>query len=158
MNKTVVIGIGNPLRGDDGVGWAVVEALERVAAAWGITAVHTHQLLPELIDVFRGANRVIFVDASVEGKAGAVKVTSVPPTLDGPASSHQLHPGVLLALGAKLYGRMTSACLITVTGHDFGYHETLSAPVEQAITAVLHQIEQLIQAPASVPDPALLSQ
>ncbi len=155
MNKTVVIGIGNPLRGDDGVGWAMVEALEEVAEAWGLTAVYAHQLLPELIDEFRCARRVVFVDASVSGEAGAVTVTAVPPTTDGPAASHQMHPGVLLALGMKLYGRMPSAYLITVTGQDFGYTETLSAPVEQAVTAVLHQIQQLIQAPTPVSGPTL---
>ena len=155
MNKTVVIGIGNPLRGDDGVGWVVVEALAEVAEAWGITAVHTHQLLPELIDDFSQASQVIFVDASVVGQPGSIVVTPIQPTLDGPAASHQMHPGVLLALGARLYGRMPAAHLITITGRNFGYTETLSAPVEQAVTAVLHQIQQLIQAPAPISRPTL---
>ncbi|MBK8905361.1 MAG: hydrogenase maturation protease [Anaerolineaceae bacterium] len=151
--KTVVIGIGNPLRGDDGVGWAVVEALESVAAAWRVTAVHTHQLLPELIDDFCQASQVIFVDASVGGEPGSMAVTPIQPATDGPAASHQMHPGVLLAMGMKLYGRMPSAHLITVTGQEFGYTETLSAPVEQAVTAVLHKIQQLLEAPASVSEP-----
>jgi len=155
MNKTVVIGIGNPLRGDDGVGWAVVAALASVAAGWGITAVHTHQLLPELIDEFRCASQVIFVDASVVGEPGTVAIASIAPTLSGPAASHQMHPGVLLALGVKIYGRMPTAHLITITGRDFGYTETLSAPVVQAVTAVLHQIQQLVQAPTSVSEPIL---
>ena len=42
MNKTVVIGMGNPLRGDDGAGWAVVDALWANPIA-GVTAVSTHQ-------------------------------------------------------------------------------------------------------------------
>ncbi len=150
MNKTVVIGIGNPLRGDDGVGWAVVEALDSVTAAWGITAVHAHQLLPELIDDFCQASQVIFVDASVAGEPGTITVTPIQPATNGPAASHQMHPGVLLALGVKLYGRMPTAHLITITGGDFGYTETLSAPVEQAVTAVLGQIQQLIEASTSL--------
>lgn len=153
MNKTVVIGIGNPLRGDDGVGWAVVAALESVAAAWGLTAVHAHQLLPELIDEFRCASQVIFVDASVAGEPGTITVTPIQPATDGPAASHQMHPGVLLALGMKIYGRMPSAHLLTVAGQDFGYTETLSVPVAQAVTAVLQQIQQLIQAPTPVSGP-----
>jgi hydrogenase maturation protease len=158
MNKTVVIGIGNPLRGDDGVGWAVVEALASVAAAWGITAVHTHQLLPELIDDFRCASQVIFVDASVAGEPGTIAVTPIQSATNGPAASHQMHPGVLLALGVKIYGRMPTAHLITITGQDFGYTETLSAPVVQAVTAVLHQIQELIQAPAPVSGPTFPTQ
>ncbi len=150
--KTVVIGIGNPLRGDDGVGWAVVEALADVAAAWGITAVTTHQLLPELLDTIQDAAQVIFVDASVAGEAGCVAVTPIQPATDGPAASHQMHPGVLLALGRELYGRMPSAYLITVAGHDFGYQETLTVPVQQSIAAVLRQVQQLVNAPHLFPD------
>ncbi|MCA9953899.1 MAG: hydrogenase maturation protease [Anaerolineales bacterium] len=144
MNKTVVIGIGNPLRGDDGVGWAVVDALDSVAAAWGITAVRAHQLLPELIDVFCQASQVIFVDASVAGEPGTITVTPIQPAIDGPAASHQMHPGVLLALGLKLYGRMPPAYLITITGLDFGYQETLSALVQQSVSLVLDHIRQLV--------------
>ena len=34
MPKILVIGYGNPLCGDDGVAWHVVEALEALANAW----------------------------------------------------------------------------------------------------------------------------
>ncbi|GJM41050.1 MAG: hydrogenase [Ardenticatenaceae bacterium] len=148
MLKTVVIGIGNPLRGDDGVGWAVIEALEAESGA-PITAVSAHQLLPEHIDLFRLEAQVIFVDASVEGTAGEVTVTAVPATKDGPAASHHLHPGVLLALGEKLYGRMPPAHLITISGQAFGYEEKLSLPAREAIAIVVNQIKQLAVVPTS---------
>lgn len=152
MNKTVVIGIGNPLRGDDGVGWLVVEALQALAID-GVTAVSTHQLLPELIDLFRDAAQLIFIDASVVGQPGDTSQTAVLPAMEGPIASHQLHPGVLLALGVKLYGRMPPAYLITVTGSDFSHKETVSAEVESAISTVLTQIRQLANAKqlASIP-------
>ncbi len=145
-NKTVVIGIGNPLRGDDGAGWAVVEALAAVAAGWGITAVATHQLLPELLDDLHTARAVIFVDASVNGEPGSVAVTAVQPSPDGPASSHQIGPAVLLAMGVELYGRMPPAHLITITGQDFGFHEQLTPAVQPAIAEAVCQIEKIIQA------------
>lgn len=143
--KTVVIGIGNPLRGDDGIGWAVVEALADVADGWGVTAVATHQLLPELLDTIHDVSAVIFVDASVNGQPGSVAVTAVQPSPDGPASSHQIGPAVLLAMGVELYGRMPPAHLITITGQDFGFHERLSPIVEQAVAETLRQIAKVIQ-------------
>lgn len=149
MDKTVVVGIGNPLRGDDGAGWAVVEALLANPTA-GVTAVSTHQLLPELLDLIRDAAQVIFVDASVVGEPGTIKTTAVQPAADGPAASHQLHPAVLLALGIELYGCMPPAHLITLTGQDFGYHEQLSPSVQQAIPQVLDLIEEVVQANAPV--------
>ena len=103
MNKTVVIGMGNPLRGDDGAGWAVVDALWANPIA-GVTAVSTHQLLPEHIDLFQEAAQVIFVDASEVGELGEVMVTAVSPTTEGRAARHHLHPAVLLALGVLVSG------------------------------------------------------
>lgn len=144
-SDTWVVGIGNPLRGDDGVGWAVVEVLADLAID-SIQTVCVHQLLPELLDSIYVAERVIFVDARANGEPGRVMVTSIQPTTDGPASSHQLHPAVLLAMGVKLYGRMPSAKLITITGQDFGYQENLSPPVQKAIAEAVQQIEKFTQA------------
>jgi hydrogenase maturation protease len=127
----------------------VVETLLNDPVA-GITAVASHQLLPELIDRFRGADHVIFVDASVVGVPGDVRAIAVLPATDGPASSHHLHPGVLLALGLKLYGRMPTGHLITITGQDFGYQEILSLPVRRALAKALQQIKQLAATPTSL--------
>ncbi|WP_420631677.1 hydrogenase maturation protease [Candidatus Leptofilum sp.] len=149
MDETIVVGIGNPLRGDDGIGWAVVDRL-LTEPFEGITAVHTHQLLPELIDRFHEAAQIIFVDASMVGKLGNVTVTAVSPATDGTTASHHLHPGVLLALGVKLYGRMPPAHLVTITGHNFGYREELSTLVEQAIRVAISQIKQLAGVPTSL--------
>ncbi len=143
--ETWVVGIGNPLRGDDGAGWAVVEALTEPTAGL-VKTVCVHQPLPELLDAIHAADQVIFVDASVDGKPGSVMVTSIQPATDGPASSHQLHPAVLLAMGVELYGRMPSATLVTITGQDFGYQETLSLPVQQAVTKAICQIKKILQA------------
>lgn len=143
--ETWVVGIGNPLRGDDGAGWAVVEALAELATD-PVQAVCVHQLLPELLDSIHAADEVIFVDASVDGKPGSVMVTSIQPATDGPASSHQLHPAVLLAMGVELYGRMPSATLVTITGQDFSYQEQLSPPVQQAVTEAVCQIKKVMQA------------
>ncbi len=145
MRETWIVGIGNPLRGDDGVGWAVTEALAD-SANDSIQTVCVHQLLPELLDSIHAAKRVIFVDARANGEPGRVMVTSIQPTTDGPASSHQLHPAVLLAMGVELYGRMPAATLVTITGQDFGFKEQLSPSVQQAISEAVCQIEEIMQA------------
>ena len=58
----LVIGYGNELRGDDGVG----PAAARAVAGWnrpGIVALDVHQLTPELADDVGQAGYVVFVDA-----------------------------------------------------------------------------------------------
>lgn len=134
---TLVIGYGNPLRGDDGLGWAVVDALQDRT---GVTAVSTHQLLPELADRIAQAEKVVFVDATVEGEPGDIRVTAVFPQTIGTASTHQMSPGVLLSYVAELYGRCPPAHLITITGQDFGYTETLSPLLASKLPDILNNV------------------
>ncbi len=135
--NTLVLGYGNPLRGDDGVGWVVAEQLQGVA---GITAVPLHQLLPEHADLMQTAVHVVFVDAAAEGEPGAVRVQPVVPDRHGLAASHHMSPGVLLAMVGELYGRCPPAHLITITGQDFGYSETLSPPVQESARQVIEMV------------------
>ena len=52
-NQPLIIGIGNPLRSDDGLGWAVVEQLLTHTKAKSLFATHYHELT-ELADLLPG--------------------------------------------------------------------------------------------------------
>ena len=60
----VLIGIGNPWRGDDGIGHAVVYALQDTP---GLTTATTFGEPAELMDLWQGHDPVILVDAIVTG-------------------------------------------------------------------------------------------
>ncbi|WP_026372264.1 hydrogenase maturation protease [Thioalkalivibrio thiocyanoxidans] len=62
----LVIGIGNPWRGDDGIGHAVVDAL---AGAPGLATAKSHGEPAELMELWQGHDPVILVDAIVTGAA-----------------------------------------------------------------------------------------
>ena len=57
----LVIGIGNTLRGDDGVGWWLAQRAERWRPAVQVRVVQ--QLTPELAAELAPVNRVLFIDA-----------------------------------------------------------------------------------------------
>lgn len=63
----LVIGIGNPLRGDDGVGWWLAERAEQLPPATPtgsrLLVRAVQQLTPELSEELAGARRVLFIDA-----------------------------------------------------------------------------------------------
>src|SRR5262245_41264787 len=63
----LVIGYGNTLRGEDGIGPAVAE---EVAARGlpGVRVIVAHQLTPELAADIADARLVVFVDAAVSGE------------------------------------------------------------------------------------------
>lgn len=131
--NVLVLGYGNPLRGDDGIGWAVVEWLAEKQA---VTAVAAHQLLPEHTDHIQQAAHVIFIDATLNGKPGAIQVQALTPDTTGPASSHQMKPAVLLALTKEIHGRCPSAHLITMTGQNFGHQEGLSPLIQESLPKI----------------------
>jgi len=93
-----VIGIGNRIRQDDGIGPLLVESLER---SEGVEAIAVHQLTPELAERLGRAGRVLFVDASIE--EGSVSLDRVDPA-EPRGLGHSLSPSGLLFLTEKLYG------------------------------------------------------
>ena len=67
--NTLVIGYGNVLRGDDGAGFLTAELLRDKLRDPDIEILSQHQLLPELMEPISRAARVIFIDATVSGRA-----------------------------------------------------------------------------------------
>lgn len=141
----LVIGIGNPLRGDDGVGSLLAElAAEAAAAATGPAASlavrHLQQLTPELAEELAMLKRVLFIDAW-RAPAGAEPVLEAIEPAAGTAESHRLEPAQVLAVSQVLYGRAPEAWLLKVPGEEFGHGTQLSA----AVQLVLPQARQLLQ-------------
>jgi hydrogenase maturation protease len=124
----LIIGYGNPLRGDDGFGY---RAAERIPGAIAV-----HQLTPELMDPISRADHVIFLDATTEGFPGDITRRPLLASGEGQAFTHHVSPESLLAGALALYGRAPDAVLITVCGADFGLSETLSPPVQAALDSL----------------------
>ena len=148
--KVLIIGYGNPLRGDDGIGWRVVEEIERQKAEGrrlnNVEAIACHQLMPELAEPISQVERVVFVDAAVGEPVGAISVQALQLETPQPgAFTHHVNPAGLLAYAEMLYGRSPSAHLITVNADRMGYEETLSPIIEGAIPELLNQIAQIIR-------------
>lgn len=156
--RPLLIGIGNPLRGDDGVGWRLVEELERTGGDREPSAHRrvVHQLTPELATDLAASSRVLFIDAWVPpsphdtggddsrarpcllrlssgwpaaaGLGGEAAGTGRPPAV-ALRHSHHLDPQALLAMSASLYDAAPCAHLLRVPAFHFGYGMELSAPL-----------------------------
>jgi hydrogenase maturation protease len=141
-NRIVMIGLGNSLRGDDGVGRRVVE---RVAARdWPqVISIAVTQLVPELATLVASARAVIFVDACVDQEA--VEVRELTPACPFSRRFHGTGPRELLALTRSCYNRAPLAWLVMVPGRDFGFTDQLSAAAEQHVATAVGEVEQLIE-------------
>jgi len=146
----LVIGYGNPLRADDGVGWHVAQQLAAVLSPDAATVITTHQLTPELAGPISRAGLVIFVDASAEGEPGHVASAAVPPQEGTSLTfSHDVEPQTLLGLAGALYGAYPPAVVVSVAGRDFGYGNELSPVVQAAIPRALAAVRSALSAHAS---------
>ncbi len=133
----LVIGYGNTLRSDDGIGPAVAALLPPQPDLEVITC---HQLLPEHAAAIAQAQRVVFIDAAVGTTPGAVAIRWVEPEPDGQALTHHVTPSALLAASRDLYGYAPRAALVTVCGNAFAFGEQFSDPVRSAIPEALRVV------------------
>jgi len=143
-----VVGFGNPLRGDDGVGCSAARLLAADPRLEGAAVLARHQLTPELATDIAGASLVILVDASVDddGAAGAVAVRSIQPRRDSPLSwSHHLDPAALTGLAEALYDHMPPMVLISVAGIAFTDGDRLSPAVQRALPEVVERVARAVQ-------------
>lgn len=147
MSGDLLIGWGNPLRGDDGVGQAIAAAVER----WGqpeLEVVEAVQLTPELAPLLAAARRVLFVDAEAGGAAavtGGWRLEPVPLLEPGGTTaawssqplSHHASPGLLLMLAESLYGRRPPAWQLLVAAHACDFGSGLSPATEALLPGAL---------------------
>lgn len=139
--KILVIGWGNPLRGDDGAGWRAAEMVGGALEGHDVTVRVGHQLMPELAEDIAGAGFVVFIDAACDNGPGEVRVERVEPDrAPSAAFSHQLSPPALLGMAERLYGRRPEARLFTVGARSFEFGERLSPEVESALPSLLEEI------------------
>lgn len=136
----LVIGYGNELRGDDGVGPHVA----RRVARWGrpgVRGVAVHQLTPELAADLSAVQRAIFVDAEATS-SGAPRLSELDAGA-GAGCGHASDPRWLLGLTRAVYGRAPRAWLLTVPVADLAFGEGLSAAARRGAAAALRLIRSL---------------
>jgi len=147
MPRLLIIGYGNRLRGDDGVGCRAAELLRQRLAQVDVEILAMHQLTPELMEAIGRAQRVIFIDAAAEGQPGEIvrqelAVSAGFKTSPGPAAfTHQASPAALLAGAAALYGSNASGVLYSIVGESFEFGDQLTPAVDRALTALVNAIE-----------------
>ncbi len=123
--RTLVLGYGNPGRGDDGLGPVLIERLaERVDDS--VTLLTAIQLQPEHIFDLQGHDRILLVDAGLETPA-PFHWERLQPRRDASAFSHALSPWALLAIHVKILNVSSPAAfLLTIRGECFELGESLS--------------------------------
>jgi hydrogenase maturation protease len=139
-DATLVIGYGNELRSDDGLG----PRIARAVATWDlphVRAVAVHQLTPELADQLAQASRVFFIDATLDCSLPPVSVVRVQAPSLKTLNPHASHPGHLLCLAQQVYGHVPEAWMIRVRAVTTVFGQELSPDAQRAMDEALEWLK-----------------
>jgi len=144
--QTLVIGVGNDWRGDDGAGPAVVG---RLGCCPLVTVLRHGGDGADLIEVWQDAARVILIDAVRSGAAPGTVHRVDAGAVDLPAhwrfcSSHHIGVAEAIAL-ARVLGRLPRHLVIYgIEGENFALGTGLSPAVARAVETVAGEIRQFL--------------
>ncbi|GFG76262.1 hydrogenase maturation protease [Mycobacterium botniense] len=144
--STVIIGIGNTYRRDDGVGPVVAAAVGEQKLP-GVRVVAGIEDPLSLLEVWPGAALAVLVDAAVASPPAPGRIHRIAAgevTAPGGLSTHDLDIAGALALGRALGRAPERLVLFTVeaadTSHGIGLTPPVAAAVPQVVGAIMAEI------------------
>lgn len=146
FHSVLVIGYGNPQRGDDGVAWKVLDSLRAVQPrpdAPRLLLKRVHQLTPELAEPASRARGVVFVDARADAGPGSISCEPAAPAAGPPSLTHALSPQAVLLYAERLFGHAPRAAVVTIGGATFDHVDELSPEALRAIPKAARRIRSL---------------
>ncbi|MFO0966996.1 MAG: hydrogenase maturation protease [Gemmataceae bacterium] len=141
----LLIGFGNEMRGDDGLGPRLVRAV----AGWkapDLEIVDAHQLTPELAERIVAAEAVLFIDAV--RKQPGIRMRRLQPATEN-RDPHILNPEGLLGLAQALSRNHPPAWLLTIPGDRFGFSTELSEAGKKRLEEALPWVRTWLLAGAA---------
>ncbi|MBN1254134.1 MAG: HyaD/HybD family hydrogenase maturation endopeptidase [Deltaproteobacteria bacterium] len=141
--KVVIIGIGNLILQDEGVGVHAVRALEGRELPPGVEVIDGGTYLMDLLSVIQEAERIIVIDALRGGEKPGTIYRLSPDDLMGeterPLSLHQV--GLLEVLGmARQLGGSPQAVIIGVEPKEISWGMELTPEVQARLPRVIDAI------------------
>jgi hydrogenase maturation protease len=142
VTSTLVLGMGNPILSDDGVGLYVARRLREAPLPDGVEVRESEVAGLRLLELLRGYDKVVIVDALQSGReAGEVVRYEARDFAGGHrySSAHSIGLETALELGRTLgYDMPADVTVLAVEAVDVEtFAEELSAPVAEAAERVI---------------------
>lgn len=150
LERILVVGYGNRLRGDDGLGPLIVDDLRDMAAMFGenFQTMVLPQLDVTLASEMTGVSLAIFVDARADEDKESVKVKRVFPAmapLNPRHTSHLLGIPDLLRMALHWFGSRPVCYAVMPKGYDFSLSENISPSAKRAAKQAIRKIVEIIR-------------
>ena len=152
--RTLVLGIGNPILGDDGVGFHIAQELAREVKDENIDVKDTSAGGLNLLELIVGYDKVIIIDAIMtkDGEAGEIyqlRPADVGETAQSTISAHHLDLLAMIKLGKELFpGKMPEEVKVLAVGvQEVAWvTEELTGKVKEAVPMAVNLVlEEIAQ-------------
>ena len=146
--RTLVLGIGNPILGDDGVGFHIAQELAKEIKDENIDVKDTSIDGLNLLELIVGYDKVIIIDAIMteDGEVGGIYRLK-PEDIGGPAqstiSAHHLNLLTTIKLGRRLFPKkMPGEVIVLAVGIQevTEFTEEMAEKVKEAIPRVVNLV------------------
>ena len=139
--RLLVIGYGNTLRSDDGVGPRVADAIASLALP-GVETFSCDLLTPELADPISRAATVVFVDAAVDAPR-EVMLRELAPAESSQLMAHAADPRTMLALARDVFGHAPIAWWLTIPVEQLGFGQELSPIASKGFDQAVERVKSI---------------
>jgi len=134
---SLIYGIGNDGRQDDGLGWAFIERLEQIRPRPHACLRRTYQLSLEDADLISRYTRVLFVDATKDPAVESFSLSRPQPKLDFSFTSHALSVPAILATTQQCFEHVPEAYLLAIRGYEWELQQGLTSPAQHNLSQSL---------------------
>lgn len=144
IGDIIIVGIGNPYRGDDAAGWAVIDGLKDTIGS-AIELIKERGGVAELIDIFSRYKSVYLVDACRSGGfVGSWRRIDVhkQPIMEENAqtSTHGFSLSQAISLAKNLDQLPNKLILYAINGDNYSISNELSPAVAKSVDSVIKAI------------------
>lgn len=123
---SLIYGIGNIGRQDDGLGWALVDWLIEGGIVPKVEKMKHYQLHLEDADLISHKKRVLFIDATKEPEVETFEFVKINPKLDFTFTSHDISIASILATCKLCFDYIPEVYLLKIKGYEWELKEGLT--------------------------------
>ena len=156
--RTLILGYGNVDRGDDGLGYYVVNEVshhlthsdlepygyEPETLTLEVSGMFQRQLVPEMAEMLADFDRVVFVDAHTGAYDEEVRVTRIEPNYAPQALTHHMSPEMLLYLTEAMAGHCPEGYLCSARGYEFDFCDVLSERTHTLADQIVQRVLEMV--------------
>ena len=123
---SLIYGIGNIGRQDDGLGWAFIDWLEKESICPKADLMRHYQLHLEDADMISYKKKVLFVDASKVADLKTFQLEKVKPKMDFSFTSHAMSVQTILATCKTCFDDVPEVQFLTIKGYEWELEQGLT--------------------------------